>query len=50
MTKRFRHVAVYYRDADRVWRRIPGVTLFIDNGVLVDMYTQNDVRINLEDD
>jgi len=39
---RFRHVKVYYRDRERVMRVIPGITLFIDGGVLVKVYTLQD--------
>lgn len=38
-TGRFRHVSVYYRDSNKVMRKIPGLVLFIDDGVLVKVYT-----------
>lgn len=37
--KRFRHLAVYYRDAKKVMRKIPDVYLFIDGNNLVKVYT-----------
>ena len=39
---RFRHVSVYYRDSNKVMRKIPNLVLFIDNGVLVKVYTLAD--------
>jgi len=37
--KRFRHVGLYYRDRDGVFRRIPHLVLFIDGDDLVKVYT-----------
>jgi len=38
-TGRFRHVSTYYRDTSGVMRKIPELKLFIDDKVLVKVYT-----------
>ena len=47
---RFRHVKVYYRDREGIMRSIPHITLFIDGGVLVKVYTVYGEEIILSSD
>jgi hypothetical protein len=39
--KRFRHVSLYYRDENKVFRKVPGIKLLVNklNGRLVEVYT-----------
>ena len=37
MAQGFRHVAIYYRDENKVMRRIPDTVLFISQGKLVSI-------------
>lgn len=39
--KRFRHVSLYYRDENKVFRKVPGIKLLVKKltGRLVEVYT-----------
>jgi hypothetical protein len=47
--KRFRHVSLYYRDENKVFRKVPGILILIDtkSGDLVEVYTLKGDRIVL---
>ncbi len=47
--KRFRHVSLYYRDENKVFRKVPGMLIMIDNknGNLLEVYTLKGERIDL---
>jgi hypothetical protein len=50
--KRFRHVSLYYRDENKVFRKVPGLLIMIDNRQgsdvrLVKVYTLKGEGIEL---
>jgi hypothetical protein len=47
--KRFRHVSLYYRDENKVMRKVPGLVIMIDTKTdhLVKVYTLRGEEIEL---